>query len=110
MVFEENIHEDDSTDLIVIKILNTLNGPLQSNPYFTKLKIKKCLWKIRPKIQVCKIANYTHSEFNYKIESGVLTALYKNVIFMLIENIVQIILDDKSNWTLYNFAKCKQSS
>ena len=29
---------------------------------------------------------------------------------MLIENIVQIILDDKSNWTLYNFAKCKQSS
>ena len=31
-----------------------------------------------------------------------LIALYKNVIFMLIDNIGQIILDDKSNWTLYN--------
>ena len=31
-----------------------------------------------------------------------LIALYKNVIFMLIDNIGQIILDDKSNWTLYD--------
>ena len=28
---------------------------------------------------------------------------------MLIEKIVQIIVDDKSNWRLYNVAKCKQS-
>lgn len=26
------IHEDDSIDFIVIGILNTLNGPLQSTP------------------------------------------------------------------------------
>ena len=105
------IHEDDSIDLIVIKTLNTLNGPLQSNPYFTKLKIKKCLCERSGQKYKCvnNLANYPRSEFKYKIESGVLTALYKNVIFMLIENIVQVILDDKSNWTLCNFAKCKQS-
>ena len=93
------IHEDDSIDLIVIEILNTLNGPLQSNPYFTKLKIKKCLCERSGQKYKCvnNLANYPRSEFNYKIEKRVLTALDKNVIFMLIENIVQVILDDKSN-------------
>ena len=46
---------------------------------------------------VSNLANYSCSEVICKLDSGVLTALYKNVIFMLIENIVQIILDDKSN-------------
>ena len=93
------IHEDDSIDLIVIKTLNTLNGPLQSNPYFTKLKIKKCLCERSGQKykRVNNLANYPCSEVICKLESGVLTALYNNVIVMLIENIVQTILDEKSN-------------
>ena len=46
---------------------------------------------------VNNLANYPCSELNYKIENDMLIALYKNVIFMLIDNIGQIILDDKSN-------------
>ena len=46
---------------------------------------------------VNNLANNSCSEVICKLESGVLTALYKNFIFMLIENIVHIIFDDKSN-------------